>query len=257
MEGSMLATRFSGRWDDSLQKDRDGNFFIDQPAELFVPMIEFLRCKVRETLQPAGFPLLSPDDFGGSFNQFRKFADLVEYYGMTPVVLPPVINYFVAHEDDVRVSGHHVDSRTHVTCELVPRPWDKRRIRSFEITVGTITSLQVGWAVHRTKTTKGEYRSESSRDYVAFYVGRAYRSVGYDCVTNTLTYNVDLTGDLSSLKTGLSVQPGDVIRCERKGRDFSWSIGEQTLTHHGATDLAESDPAFSGVGTWWVTSIEF
>jgi BTB/POZ domain len=253
MEGSMLATRFSGRWDDTLQKDREDNFFIDQPAELFVPMIEFLQCKVRESLQPAAYPLLSPEDFGGSFNQFRKFADLVEYYGMTPVVLPPVIHYFGAHEDDVLVSGHRVDAKKQVTCELVPRPWDKRRIRSFEITVGTITSLQVGWAVHQAKTTKGEYRSDFSRSRAPFTVGRTYRSVGYDCVTNTLSHSPDFC----FLKTGLSVQPGDVIRCERKGRDFSWSIGEQTLTHHGATDLAESDPTFSGLGTWWVTSIEF
>lgn len=36
VEGSMLASRFSGRWDDSLEKDRDGHFFIDQPIELFL-----------------------------------------------------------------------------------------------------------------------------------------------------------------------------------------------------------------------------
>ena len=30
VEGSMLASRFSGRWDNSLERDRDGNFFIDQ-----------------------------------------------------------------------------------------------------------------------------------------------------------------------------------------------------------------------------------
>jgi hypothetical protein len=29
----MLAAKFSGRWDDSLEKDADGNFFIDQPIE--------------------------------------------------------------------------------------------------------------------------------------------------------------------------------------------------------------------------------
>jgi hypothetical protein len=33
VEGSMLAAKFSGRWDDSLEKDADGNFFIDQPIE--------------------------------------------------------------------------------------------------------------------------------------------------------------------------------------------------------------------------------
>ena len=28
-EDSMLAAKFSGRWDDSLEKDRDGNIFVD------------------------------------------------------------------------------------------------------------------------------------------------------------------------------------------------------------------------------------
>ena len=41
VEGSLLASRFSGRWDDSIEKDRHGNFFIDQPIELFLPMIKY------------------------------------------------------------------------------------------------------------------------------------------------------------------------------------------------------------------------
>ena len=32
----MLATKFSGRWDESLDKDADGAFFIDQPAKLMI-----------------------------------------------------------------------------------------------------------------------------------------------------------------------------------------------------------------------------
>ena len=44
VEGSMLATRFSGRWDDSLEKDADGNFFIDQPIELFLPLVNLFTC---------------------------------------------------------------------------------------------------------------------------------------------------------------------------------------------------------------------
>lgn len=39
---SMLASKFSGRWDDALEKDRDGNFFVDQPMELFRPMLNHM-----------------------------------------------------------------------------------------------------------------------------------------------------------------------------------------------------------------------
>jgi len=39
VEGSLLASMFSGRWDDNMTKDKEGNFFIDQPADLFVPLV--------------------------------------------------------------------------------------------------------------------------------------------------------------------------------------------------------------------------
>jgi hypothetical protein len=58
VEQSMLSSRFSGRWDESLEKDRDGNFFIDQPIELFLPMVNYLRAKACET--PLGPLVRSP-----------------------------------------------------------------------------------------------------------------------------------------------------------------------------------------------------
>lgn len=33
---SMLTVRFSGQWDDSLEKDKDGEFFIERDPDLFV-----------------------------------------------------------------------------------------------------------------------------------------------------------------------------------------------------------------------------
>ena len=35
---SMLSAHFSGRWDDSVDKDADGYFFIDQPYDLMLPL---------------------------------------------------------------------------------------------------------------------------------------------------------------------------------------------------------------------------
>jgi len=43
IEGSMLASSFSGRWDSSLPRDEDGAFFIDFDPELFLPLLEYLR----------------------------------------------------------------------------------------------------------------------------------------------------------------------------------------------------------------------
>ena len=43
---SVLATRFSGRWDDSIEKDKDGCFFIDQDEYLmFRHITKFMRQK--------------------------------------------------------------------------------------------------------------------------------------------------------------------------------------------------------------------
>lgn len=77
VEGSMLASRFSGRWDDSLEKDKDGNFFIDQPMELFGPMIDYLRAKACET---ALAPPVTTPDFENEKKR-RDFVRMVEYFG--------------------------------------------------------------------------------------------------------------------------------------------------------------------------------
>lgn len=62
VEDSFLATKFSGRWDNSIQKDRDGNFFIDQPIDLLGPLIDFLRRRASETEDspPADPPQKAP-----------------------------------------------------------------------------------------------------------------------------------------------------------------------------------------------------
>jgi len=44
-EDSLLAATFSGRWDDSLEKDSRGNFFIDQDPQNFQLLLSFLRAK--------------------------------------------------------------------------------------------------------------------------------------------------------------------------------------------------------------------
>ncbi|KAL7573076.1 hypothetical protein ACA910_018762 [Epithemia clementina (nom. ined.)] len=45
MDNSMLAAKFSGRWDDNLEKDRHGNIFIDADPDLFLQLLSFLRKK--------------------------------------------------------------------------------------------------------------------------------------------------------------------------------------------------------------------
>lgn len=42
-EGSFLASQFSGRWEGMVSRDKDGNVFFDDPPEVLMPLIKWLR----------------------------------------------------------------------------------------------------------------------------------------------------------------------------------------------------------------------
>lgn len=43
-QGSVLASQFSGRWDETnMARDADGNIFIDQSRHLFLHLLDYLR----------------------------------------------------------------------------------------------------------------------------------------------------------------------------------------------------------------------
>lgn len=67
--GSMLASRFSGRWDDSLEKDENGHYFIDQSYDLFEPMINYLRNRSNNGIElyPLNSPYFSDDEKRSDF----------------------------------------------------------------------------------------------------------------------------------------------------------------------------------------------
>ena len=87
VEGSLLAAMFSGRWDDSLEKDRDGNFFVDQPWDLFEALVDSLRCK-QNYMQGETF-LERPDEmiFNGDLAKWNRCLVMLEYYGVTYLIL--------------------------------------------------------------------------------------------------------------------------------------------------------------------------
>jgi len=65
---------FSGRWDDSHPKDKDGNFFLDHDPNTFLLLLNYLRRndQKRGTSVSTTVPIPSPE-LGG----------LLEYYGLT------------------------------------------------------------------------------------------------------------------------------------------------------------------------------
>ncbi len=76
VEGSLLASTFSGRWQDSLKRDKDGAVFFDFNPQHFVLILDYLRQKkIASPENPAPLPKVSED-------QLQSFTNLVEYLGL-------------------------------------------------------------------------------------------------------------------------------------------------------------------------------
>ena len=79
-EDSMLAAKFSGRWDDSMEKDRDGNIFIHQDPESFVTLIKHLRLRMNSRTRSIPYRRLPTPSY--------EFCSMLEYYNLIPGVYP-------------------------------------------------------------------------------------------------------------------------------------------------------------------------
>ena len=76
VEGSLLASMFSGRWEDGLERDQDGAVFFDFSPQYFGFILDSLRAKKIATPEnPASMPKV-PED------QVKNFNNLVEYLGL-------------------------------------------------------------------------------------------------------------------------------------------------------------------------------
>ncbi|CAB3980904.1 SHKBP1 isoform 5 [Paramuricea clavata] len=75
VEGSLLASMFSGRWNH--EHDHDGAVFLDYNPEFFVPIINYLRAmEYATTGNPPSFPQLRED-------QIKDFQRFIQYLGLS------------------------------------------------------------------------------------------------------------------------------------------------------------------------------
>ena len=142
VEGSMLASRFSGRWDDALEQDDDGNFFIDQPIELFRPMINYLRAKACET--PLGPPVKAP--FHKDYELRQDFYRLVEYFGMSHGIYPTVIELHRGEPGSAEIGSfpdYYVRSSEWSTFTIQTQG-HQREILTFEVVLQNVERMQIG-----------------------------------------------------------------------------------------------------------------
>lgn len=81
-EHSALASIFSGRWDDSLERDKSGRIFIDFSPDIFMPLVDFLRQK---TIENPDDPVEPPEV---AHEKMAAFKRMLEYYNMLDAVWP-------------------------------------------------------------------------------------------------------------------------------------------------------------------------
>jgi len=245
VEDSMLASRFSGRWDDGLEKDRDGNFFIDQPIELFKPMIDHLRtrkCENPMTLYAEAPDLHFFDDNEYDYNAFKR---MVEYYGVTPGVYPTEISMILEDSEDVSIEPHPINRVTAnghaIMC--IKTLGHKRRIVSFEVTLIDVEILQIGW-IHENDLNHVQNGS----------IGEQQSSVAIDINHRAFAFE----GQFLKVDD-MTVQKNSVIRCENYGE--TWIVDGKPIEctdgdSNVFVEVSERIPAFSGKGQWKVSKVE-
>ena len=82
VEGSLLATMFSGRWEDAVKRDQDGAVFFDFNPQYFGYILDYLRAKrIATPGKPAPLPKVPQD-------QAKNFDNLVEYLGLSSEIVP-------------------------------------------------------------------------------------------------------------------------------------------------------------------------
>ena len=82
VEGSLLASMFSGRWEDGLKRDKDGAIFFDFNPQYFVIILDYLRAKKNATPEnPVPVPKV-PEE------QAKQCNVLVQNLGLTEEFVP-------------------------------------------------------------------------------------------------------------------------------------------------------------------------
>mmetsp|Transcript_47335 Transcript_47335/g.56932 ORF Transcript_47335/g.56932 Transcript_47335/m.56932 type:complete len:350 (+) Transcript_47335:103-1152(+) len=200
---SMLASKFSGRWDDSMEKDADGNIFIDQSFHLFEKMINYLRQRANDCFEER--EILSP-----LFNDNEKgeFYSMVNYYGMTNGIYPMRIYNRSSNEIHVEIGKSPecflVTSEEWCSFDLRPRG-HCRAIKSFEVTALECQRIQMGWVDETISDVVDLGRNE-----IGVGVGDRHNSIGLDPSRSSIVIDGKLHRiDDLQLKKGTSIRSED------------------------------------------------
>jgi hypothetical protein len=238
----MLASKFSGRWDESMERDKEGNFFIDQEFPIFEVMVNYLRAKACQT--PNAPPLTSP---GVSSN----FLRMVEYYGMTLGIHPAKIELCTANPSKVEFGDDLSVNASEWATFAIATLGHKLIIKSFEVIINQVERAQIGW----------RHKSIAIGDICGTDgVGEVQDTVALDCCRSVMLVNGVL------LPIDGTCKEGSTIRCEEGGKN--WYIDGRLVA---STDQSDQDvalintnatglyaiPAISAKGSFTVSDVEY
>jgi hypothetical protein len=244
--GSMLASKFSGRWDDSMERDREGNFFVDQPFPVFELMVNYLRAKACQT--PDAPPLKSPHLTTATSVTKADFLRMVEYYGMTLGIHPAKIELYSKTPNKVEYSDElSVNASEWATFGIVPQG-HVLKIKSFEVIIHQVERAQIGWWAPSIGCIDGING-----------VGEIAGTVALDCCRSVMLVNGAV------LPINGTCKDGSTIRCEERGK--RWYIDGRLVASTDQLDnvaLLDEDvtnwaavPALSTKGSFTVSDVVY
>ena len=207
---SMLAAKFSGRWDDTMEKDRDGNIFIDQNPDNFSILINYLRMRMNS--QNKHVPVRHVPEVSYSF------CSMLDYYGLMPALYP---QKWIGNNDN------------DFSCEEV-------KYGTYELSTDTNASVLCDF---------GQFSSVGVSEFtVEFETGTIQGAVGWiftedsvhshplnEAVPNSIFYNLaerKLYGTDNILQENVSAT---TIICRRRGKkEYSVELVNASPTNDGA-----------------------
>mmetsp|Transcript_26160 Transcript_26160/g.26591 ORF Transcript_26160/g.26591 Transcript_26160/m.26591 type:complete len:333 (-) Transcript_26160:69-1067(-) len=202
--GSMLASRFSGRWDDGLEKDKHGDFFIDQEYVLFECMLHYLRNKANGIEK---YPIPAPSvEYREYIDRRVDFCRMVDYYGMTDGLFPVALNMHTGSEDSAGIIGPKKVNAKEWTTFILNREGHDRSIKSYEVTLGDVKDIKIGWYYKPAKFT--------TSTNVNLGPGDVNGTVGLDLERSKFMVN----GECIQEAEGLVYTNGTVVRAEDYGK---------------------------------------
>ena len=88
VQDSLLASMFSGRWEDNIKRDKDGTVFFDFNPQHFILILDYLRVKkIERPDNPPSLPKV-PEDQSESFNSLVRYLGLSNEISATSKLTP-------------------------------------------------------------------------------------------------------------------------------------------------------------------------